>query len=283
MPTILQPDNGPYTRNYATNGDAPPFSATPPPNYTRHTSKRVVAVVGCPAISAYVGERRPLLPEHEPNPQPSAIRVSLLVVHSTTVLFIFLLIFLLGSLCYSVMPGPSAEVDYKSLYQGAEDEIYNLQIKLHDLRGHLTNAKVLAFWEIARTMYTNMCVPRSLPLTRLIACIRDTWVGADDPGGDPKFWSYGITNGLFNDNNPPVTSIKLHFADWQAAVVENTDQRRIVGYKVESNRSNNGWWIVTGLNEFGQGGSHEVKFGAKRAIFGGAEYEVTVFYADWKL
>jgi hypothetical protein len=28
---------------------------------------------------------------------------------------------------------------------------------------------------------------------------------------------------------------------------------------------------------------HEVKFGAKPAGNGGAEYEVIVFYADWKL
>ena len=233
-------------------------------------------------MPSYVGERRPLLPQQTPHPQPSATRGSLLVVQSAFLL-IFFLIFLLGSLFYSMVPGPSADVDYKSLYQGAEKEIRGLQIKLHDLRGHLTNAKVLAFWEIARTMNTNTCVPRSLMLILLIACFRDTWVGADDPGGDPKFWSYGITNGLFNDNNPPVTSIKLHFADGQAAIVENTEHRRIVGYKVESNRNNNGWWIVTGLHEFGQGGSHEVKFGAKRPIFGGAEYEVTVFYADWKL
>src|SRR5258706_5936607 len=254
----------------------------------------------------------------------SATRFSLLVVHSTTFLLIFLLILLLCSLFYSMMPGPSPEVDYKSLYQGAkaqiqrltehnlalgkeatfykgmyedvrvqaghleqanaalEDEIHNLQIKLHDLRGHLTNSKVLAFWEIARTMNTNMYAPRSLTLTLLIACFRDIWVGADDPGGGPKFWSYGITNGLFNDNDPPVTSIKLHFADWQAAIVENTEHRRIVGYKVESTRYNNGWWFATGLDEFGQGGSHEVKFGAKQAN-GGAEYEVTVSYADWRL
>jgi predicted nuclease with TOPRIM domain len=42
-----------------------------------------------------------------------------------------------------------------------EGEIHDLQTKLHDLRGDLTNAKVLAFWEIARTMNTNMCVPLS--------------------------------------------------------------------------------------------------------------------------
>ena len=108
------------------------------------------------------------------------------------------------------------------------------------------------------------------------------WVGADDPGGGPKFWSYGITNGLFNDNDPPVTSTKHHFADWQAVIIESTEHRRIVGYKVESNRWNNGWWSATGLIEFGQSGSHEVKFSAKPAN-NGAEYEATVYYADWKL
>ena len=115
-----------------------------------------------------------------------------------------------------------------------------------------------------------------------MACRRDIWVGADDTGHGPKFWSYGITSGLFNDNDPPVTSIKRHFADHQAAISETWEDHRIVGYKVESSRENNGWWIATGLDEFGQGGSHEVTFGAKPANHG-AEYEVTVFYADWKL
>jgi len=163
-----------------------------------------------------------------------------------------------------------------------ERKMHDLQNKLHDLREQLTNSKVLAFWEIARTMYTNMYVPPSPPLTLLIARLRDVWVGADDPGGGPKFWSYGITSGLFNDNDPPVTSTKFHFADNQAAIIESTEHRRVVGYKVESNRWNNGWWIATGLMEFGQSGSHEVRFGAKSAN-NGAEYEVTVFFADWKL
>src|ERR1700749_2450244 len=42
-------------------------------------------------------------------------------------------------------------------------------------------------------------------------------------------------------------------------VIESTEQRSIVGYKVESNRYNNGGWVVTGLNEFGQDGSKDVK------------------------
>ena len=163
-----------------------------------------------------------------------------------------------------------------------EGEIHDLQTKLHDLRGHLANSKVLAFWEIARTMNTNMYVLLSPPLTPLMVCLRDSWVGADDIGWGPKFWSYGITNGLFNDNDPAVTSTKHHFADRQAVIIESTEHRRIVGYKVESNRRNNGWWFATGLIEFGQSGLQEVKFSAKPANKG-AEYEVTVYYADWKL
>jgi len=314
MPTYRQPDSGPagvYDCNYPTDADVSPFATIPPPRYTHHKSKRVVAIAECIESPAYVDERHPLL-SPEPDPKPSSNRCS-----SLFVVFVICLLF------YFLMPD-SSEVDYKSLYQGAttqiqrltehnlalgkdvtlykgmyedirvqaghleqanaalEDEMHDLQIKLHDLRGHLAHSKVLAFWEIVRTMNTNMYVPRSLPLTLLMACFRDIWVGADDPGGGPKFWSYGITSGLFNDNDPPVSSIKLHFADWQAAIVENTEDHRIVGYKVESNRYNNGWWIATGLAEFGQSGSHEVKFGAKQAN-GGAEYEVTVFYADWKL
>jgi len=101
-------------------------------------------------------------------------------------------------------------------------------------------------------------------------------------GGGPKFWSYGITNGRYNDNDPLITSVKLLFSADQAATSVSTEQRRIVGYKVESNRPNNGWWFATGLNEFGEGGSPEVTFKAKDAG-NGAWYEVVVFYADWNL
>ena len=318
MPTSGQPDSGPAgayaAPSYPTcGGDEPPFFTVPPPRYAHHKSKRVAAVAESTAVSAYVDERRPLLAQPKPDPQPSTTRVSPLVIIA--------IIFLLCSLFYFTLPD---KVDYKSLYQAAnaqiqhlsasnlalgkevtlykdmyedvrvqaghleqanaalEDENHDLQIKLHDLRGQLTTSKAIAFWEIARTMNTNMYVPRSRMFSLLMACRRDIWVGADDTGHGPKFWSYGITSGLFNDNDPPVTSIKLHFSDHQAAVVETTEHRRVVGYKVESDRYNNGWWIATGLDEFGQSGPHEVKFGAKQAN-GGAEYEVTVFYADWKL
>ena len=110
-----------------------------------------------------------------------------------------------------------------------DDEIHDLRIVLHDLRGQLSNSKVLAFWEIARIMNTNMYVSRSLTFTLLIACLRDVWVGADDTGHGPKFWSYGITNGLFNDNDPPVTSIKHHFSEHQAGVVSLATRSSQIG------------------------------------------------------
>jgi len=163
-----------------------------------------------------------------------------------------------------------------------DGETSDLQTKLHELRGHLMNAKVSAFWEIARTMDTNMCVPPFPLLHLLMVHHRNFWVGADDMGGGPKFWSYGITNGRYNDNDPLITSVKLLFSNDQAATTVSTEQHRIVGYKVESNRSNNGWWFATGLNEFGEGGSPEVVFKAKDAG-NGAWYEVVVSYTDWKL
>jgi hypothetical protein len=183
---------------------------------------------------------------------------------------------------------------YRNMYEGVrvraqhleqenvalEDEMQDLRTKLHDLRGHLMNAKVAAFWEIVRTLDTNMYV-RLLPLlTLLMVHLRNVWVGADDPGNDPKLWSYGVTNELYNGNNPPVTSTTLRFTADQAVTLELTEQHRIVGYKIKSNRQNNGWWIATGLNEFGQGGSCQVKFSAKAPVFGGAEYGVIVFHAD---
>ena len=317
IPAYREPDSGPAgvrDRIIPTDGGTSPFYTTPPPRYTNHKSKRVVTVDECIQSPAYVDERRPLLyqPHSEPEPEPNHVSswCILLVLVSMFLLFYSMMPSADGN-CRSLLSISKVQVQhlternlalgkdvslYKSMYEDVrvqaghldqenaalEDEMHDLQIKLHDLREHLANAKVSAFWEIARTMNTNMYVPRSLPLSPLIACFRDIWVGADDPGGGPKFWSYGITSGLYNDNDPPVTSIKLHFADWQAATVENTENRRIVGYKVESNRYNNGWWIASGLDEFGQGGSHEVRFSAKQAN-GGAEYEVTVFYAEWKL
>ena len=107
-------------------------------------------------------------------------------------------------------------------------------------------------------------------------------MGADDPGAGPKFWSYGITNGKFNADDPPVTATRLHFSSGQAAVVESTDQRRVVGYRVESDRRNNGWWMATGLNEFGQSGYHPLQFSAREGPpHNGAEYEVVIFYSEW--
>ena len=40
-----------------------------------------------------------------------------------------------------------------------EDETHRLETEVHSLRGKLMNSKALAFWEIARIMDTNMCVP----------------------------------------------------------------------------------------------------------------------------
>jgi hypothetical protein len=116
----------------------------------------------------------------------------------------------------------------------------------------------------------------------LTVLLRDVWVGADDPGAGPKFWSYGITSGKYHDNNPSVTTIHVHFSSGQAAVVESTDRRRVVGYRVESNRWNNGWWMASGLYEFGEAGSHHVQFSAKAAALAYAEYDVEIFYAEWR-
>jgi len=138
--------------------------------------------------------------------------------------------------------------------------------EVDNLKGRLSNAKVDAFWEMARVMETNM----------------DTWVGADDPGGEPKFWSYGITSGKYHHADPPVTATQISFSSSQATVVESTDSQRVVGYRVESSRSNNGWWMATGLTEFGQSGYHRLQFSAEGGPpNNGAAYEVIVFHAKW--
>ena len=104
-------------------------------------------------------------------------------------------------------------------------------------------------------------------------------MGADDQGSGPKFWAYGITNGKYND--PPVTTTQITFSV-QGTVVESTDERRVVGYRVESDRRNNGWWMATGLNEFGDGGYHRLQFSAKEGPpHNGATYEAVIFYRTW--
>ena len=60
---------------------------------------------------------------------------------------------------------PSQVALYKSLYGGALAQVDHLvkeratlMSEIDNLRGQLSNAKVEAFWEIARTMDTNMYV-----------------------------------------------------------------------------------------------------------------------------
>jgi len=163
--------------------------------------------------------------------------------------------------------------DLKDKVRGLKDEVCSLEERVGDLdnevrslKNRLTKSKVEAFWEIARVMDTNA----------------DVWVGADDPGAGPKFWSYGITNGRYHHDNPAVTTLRLLFSSAQAAAFESTDQRRVVGYRIESNQQNNGWWMLTGLDEFGEAGSRQLQFSAKQGPRSeGAKYEAVVFYAEW--
>ena len=87
------------------------------------------------------------------------------------------------------------------------------------------------------------------------------WVAADDPGVRPKFWSYGITNGKYHSGDPRITLPNS---------VSRPRRRSLLGpltdavwLVIESNRI--GWWIATGLYEFGQIGHHHLQGGALRA------------------
>jgi hypothetical protein len=189
---------------------------------------------------------------------------------------------------FSVVFVPSQVALYKSLYDDARVQVGHLLKEkaalvneVDGLRGQLSKAKVEAFWEIARTMDTNMYVLRPVRSRHLTILLRDVWIGADDPGAGPKFWSYGITSGKYNDD-PPVTATQVHVSSRDATVVESTDKCRVVGYRVQSDRWNNGWWMATGLNEFGQSGDHRLQFNAREGPpHNGAEYEVVIFYAEW--
>ena len=116
----------------------------------------------------------------------------------------------------------------------------------------------------------------------LTLLLSNIWVAADDPGAGPKSWSYGITNGKYHNGDPCVTPTQFRFSSEKVIVAETTDRRRVVGYRVQSNRSNNGWWIATGLYEFGRSGHYHLQFAARGdPPSNGAEYEVVVFYAEW--
>ena len=163
-----QPDSGPAgvnaarnyptyaASNYPTSGDESPFSTAPPPRYTRHKSRRVTAVAEPTATSAYADESSPLLAQPKPDPEGSDPWVFLLVI------------VLLCSLVYFMVPGTSIPADYRSLYQVARAQIQQLEASNLALRRQLANSKVSAFWEITRTMDTNMYVPRSRTLSLLM-------------------------------------------------------------------------------------------------------------------
>jgi hypothetical protein len=174
-----------------------------PPRYTHYKSNTVVA--GRTTTLSYVDERRPLLsqPQPKPGPRAEATCFSLLVILGIIFLLCPLLYLIVSGLSgtvdhKSLYQDATARIQrltannlalgkevtlYKDMYEDVrlravhleqeksalEGEVHTLQTKLHDVREHLTNAKVLAFWEIARIMHTNTYVPRSPPLTRLIA------------------------------------------------------------------------------------------------------------------
>ena len=272
MPTPGQHTSGPANSYAVVHGpnypDASAFSKAPP-KCTCHKSKR--------AVSEWISgitRRLPLLTLPTGDRQRNATCSKPLVI-----LFIVLL---LCPMLYMF-----EDVRVRAVHLAQENAV--LKGEMHEL----TKFKVFPFREIAKTMNTNMYVFRSSPLTLLMARLRDIWVGIDDQGRIPNFWSYGITTGVFNDNGPPVTSTKHRFTHSEAVIIESTEHRRIVGYKVESYGRDGGWWFATGLIEFGQSGSHDVKFSAKGlwdtveaedlAHWRRADFMVTVYYADWKL
>ena len=268
MRTPGQHTNGPANSYAEVHGpnypDASALSKAPP-ECTPHKSKRAVSewisniTIHLPLLSLPTGDR-----------QPNGTCSYLLVILCIS--------FLLCPLLYMYEDVRVRAVHLTRENAALEGEIHGLQTTLHDLRGRLTKVEELAFWEFARTMNTNMYVLPSPPLTLLMGRLRDICVNADEL----NVWSYGITNGLFNDSDPPITSTKHHLTHWPAVIIQSTDHRRIIGYKVESNGRNSGCWVVTGLMGFGQSGSHEVTFTAMQSI-SDAGYEVTVYYADRKL
>ena len=261
------------------------------PSYAPQNPANIYPTYGSTHI-LYVsrGETRPLLSQRSPRP----VSVSFIGGHLAS----FLKIVLAWAIIYAIyfsMAVPAKVGQYKALCDVAWVETtYLTKIRLvlegelSDLRGRLKVAKVDAFWEMARAMDTNMFVMQTLYFLKSIThafhleYLRDVWVGADEADIGPKFWSHGITRGISNANNPPITSTKLHFTAGQVVVVESTKQKHIVGYRVESNRRNNGWWTASGLNEFGNAGFHQLRFSAKQGPqHNGAEYDVIVFYAAW--
>ena len=123
------------------------FSSPPPPYATREPSS---------AYPEHDEERQPLLSTPPPKSKSdTAIRMAIIVLVAIVVIW---------PIAYLAFV-PSQVALYKSLYGGALAQVDHLvkeratlMSEVDNLRGQLSNAKVDAFWEIARTMDTNMYV-----------------------------------------------------------------------------------------------------------------------------
>ena len=253
------------------------------PNYTSREPGSTYSGDSIPYWDYSDEAQRPLL-SSSPSQSDVSVRAARL-----RIILVIVTLWPIAYFIYSVVFVPSQVALYKNLYDDAQAQVGHLLNEkaalvneVDGLKEQLNRAKVEAFWEIARTMDTNMYVSvLSVSRHHLTLLLRDVWVGADDMGAGPKFWSYGITNGKYHNDDPPVTATQFRFSSGEAIVIESTDRRRVVGYRVQSNRSNNGWWMATGLNEFGQSGDHRLQFVARGGPpHNGAEYGVVVFYAE---
>ena len=143
---------------YNTHAQSQGFSS-PPPAYSTRKPSSAYSEHG-PRQRNYVDEeRRPLLssPPSKSTSNPSIRKAAVLVA--------IVAIWSIAYFAYSLIFVPSQVALYKNLYDDARAQVDHfvkeraaLMSEVDNLWGRLNNAKVEAFWEIARTMDTNMYV-----------------------------------------------------------------------------------------------------------------------------
>ena len=145
-----------YTHN--THAQSQGFSSPPPPYSTRKPSS-AYSEHGSRQRNYIDEERRPLLSSPPPKSTSNAS------IRKAAVLVAIVAIWSIAYFAYSLIFVPSQVALYKNLYDDARAQVDHLvkeratlMNEIDNLRGRLSNAKVEAFWEIARTMDTNMYV-----------------------------------------------------------------------------------------------------------------------------
>ena len=173
----MQTNGRPYTGPAAIHGarcaigDGDSVFSGPPPSYSIRESINVYSR-HMPTQRNYPDdERRPLLSSSRSEPEIPVPIATLLIFGAIVI------IWPLAYFAYSLVFVPSQVALYKNLFEDARFQVDHLLVEkatllneADDLREQLSKAKEEAFWEIARTLDTNMYVSIASVRTVLTVC-----------------------------------------------------------------------------------------------------------------